>query len=252
MTRQKILKMKVDITDLELAVNKVLNMIGFNYGTYVCVSNVHMCVESFTCTDFSKIVNNADLVIPDGKPISWAQKLLGNNTAKQVRGQDIMNTLCSMSYENNLKIGLYGGSSEHLINKVKSNLNASYPGVLVEYSFSPPFRNLTPEEDLKIVNDINSSQIDILFVGLGCPKQERWMAEHKDKLSCVMIGVGAAFDFLAGEKKYAPRWIQRIGMEWVFRLLCEPGRLWKRYFTTNPVFLWHFTKQFLRYKLSSN
>lgn len=247
--RQKILNMEVDVIDLKSAMNKVLELASFDSGAYICASNVHMCIEAFSHPDFSKIVNNADLVLADGKPIYWAQKLLGNSSAKQIRGQDIMNALCNLSSKKMLNIGLYGGSSEELIDEVESNLTAMFPGIKIEYTFSPPFRALTKEEDLKVIGEINSSDIDILFLGIGCPKQERWMAEHKDKLSCVMIGVGAAFDFLAGEKKQAPKWIQFIGFEWMFRLLSEPRRLWKRYFTTIPLFLWHFSMQLLRYKI---
>jgi len=241
--------MKVNVVNLGTALRKVEVLLKAD-GSYVCVSNVHMCIEAFDSPDFANVVNNADLVIPDGKPLSWAQKLLGHKEAEQVRGQDIMNALCQLSADKGLKLGFYGGSSNELLEKVERKLTASYPDIVIEYAFSPPFRPLTAEEDTRVVSAINTAEVDILFVGIGCPKQERWMAEHKDKLSCVMLGVGAAYDFIAGEKKHAPRWVQKIGMEWFFRLCSEPKRLWRRYFSTNPRFIWHFGKQLLKSKFA--
>jgi N-acetylglucosaminyldiphosphoundecaprenol N-acetyl-beta-D-mannosaminyltransferase len=247
--KQKIINMDVDIINLNNALNKAVDMVSINKGAYVCVSNVHMCMEVFDSTDFAKLVNEADLVIPDGKPLSWAQKLLGYSEAEQVRGQDIMNALCEISGEKSFNIGFYGGSSDALLVLVKEKLLLSYPDIKITYAFSPPFRPLTDEEDAIVVAKINQEKVNVLFVGIGCPKQERWMAEHKDKLNCVMLGVGAAYDFIAGEKEHAPRWVQKIGMEWFFRLCSEPKRLWRRYFSTNPRFIWHFGKQLLKSKL---
>jgi N-acetylglucosaminyldiphosphoundecaprenol N-acetyl-beta-D-mannosaminyltransferase len=243
--RCNVISMGVDVTNLTKALHDVETLSKQGAGSYVCVSNVHMCIEVLDSNSFSEIVNSADLVIPDGKPLSWAQKLLGHKNAEQVRGQDIMNALCAASGEKSLNIGFYGGSSEELLNKVKIKLVESYPDINITYAFSPPFRPLTPEEDTEVITAINDAEVHVLFVGIGCPKQERWMAAHKDSLHCVMLGVGAAFDFIAGSKKHAPRWMQKIGMEWMFRLCSEPKRLWKRYFSTNPRFIWHFTKQYL-------
>jgi N-acetylglucosaminyldiphosphoundecaprenol N-acetyl-beta-D-mannosaminyltransferase len=241
--------MNVDLTDQTHALNLVESLAKQNKGAYVCVSNVHMCIEVMGCNDFQSIVNDADVVIPDGKPLSWAQKLLGHNDAEQVRGQDIMNGICAASGEQSINIGLYGGSSAELLAVVNNILLASYPGINITYAFSPPFRPLTGAEDADVVAAINEAKVNVLFVGIGCPKQERWMAAHKDKLSCVMLGVGAAYDFIAGSKKEAPRWIQGIGMEWLFRLCSEPKRLWRRYLYTNPRFIWHFGKQLIKHKL---
>jgi len=245
MMRTKVLTMDVDVTALRLVVDKVLQLACVNKGAYVCVSNVHMCMETFDLVDFCKVVNEADLVIPDGKPLSIAQKLLGHKGAQQVRGQDIMNALCALSGEKSLSIGFYGGSSDAVLNLVKTNLLAQFPDIKISYAFSPPFRVLSEPEDTEVVEQINKAKVDILFVGIGCPKQEIWMAGHKDKLSCVMLGVGAAFDFIAGDKKHAPRWVQKMGLEWLYRLCSEPRRLWKRYLSTNPRFIWYFLQQWL-------
>jgi len=237
--------MKVGVTTLTKTVGLIEKMSRIKQGAYVCVSNVHMCMETFDSIHFCKVVNEADLVIPDGKPLAIAQKLLGHTNAEQVRGQDIMNALCAVSGEKSLNIGFYGGSSESILDLVKFNLIAQYPDIKISYAFSPPFRALSEQEDAEVVEQINKAKVDILFVGIGCPKQEVWMADHKDKLSCVMLGVGAAFDFIAGNKKHAPRWMQKMGMEWFFRLCSEPGRLWKRYLSTNPRFIWYFLQQWL-------
>jgi N-acetylglucosaminyldiphosphoundecaprenol N-acetyl-beta-D-mannosaminyltransferase len=238
--------MEVAIINIENALTEIETLVIKKAGSYVCVSNVHMCMEVFDSLEFASIVNNADLIIPDGKPLSWAQKLLGHPQAEQVRGQDIMNALCAVSGEKSLNIGFYGGSSEQLLDTVKAKLVASYPDIRITYAFSPPFRSLTETEDADLVSAINTAKVNVLFVGIGCPKQERWMAEHKPKVNCVMLGVGAAYDFIAGEKKHAPRWVQKIGMEWFFRLLSEPKRLWRRYFSTNPRFIYYFGKQLVK------
>jgi N-acetylglucosaminyldiphosphoundecaprenol N-acetyl-beta-D-mannosaminyltransferase len=255
-----IISMDVDVINLSNALSKVEALANTSEankkGSYVCVSNVHMCMEVFDSVTFAEIVNGADLTIPDGKPLYWAQKLLGHSDAEQVRGQDIMNAICARYGKNagdkQLNIGLYGGSSNDLLQQVVTKLTVSYPEINITFSYSPPFRPLNDEEDLGITQQINDSNVNVLFVGIGCPKQERWMAEHKDQLSCVMLGVGAAYDFIAGSKKHAPRWMQQVGLEWLFRLCSEPQRLWKRYLQQNPRFIYYFTKQLINQKLRRN
>ncbi|MBM7072035.1 WecB/TagA/CpsF family glycosyltransferase [Shewanella sp. 202IG2-18] len=201
-------------------------------------------MEVFDFKDFREIVNNADLVVPDGKPLVWGQKLLGNSKAHQIRGQDLTFETCRLAEKENLSVGFYGASQETL-DAMNIKLTSHYPKLNIVYSYSPPFRQLNKEEKKLLVDNLNNSGIDILFVGLGCPKQEKWMAEHKKCLKCVMLGVGAAFDFIAGNKKHAPKWMQSVGLEWLFRLLCEPTRLWKRYLKQNPRFVWYFIQQLL-------
>jgi N-acetylglucosaminyldiphosphoundecaprenol N-acetyl-beta-D-mannosaminyltransferase len=247
-----VISMDVDVTNISTALNRVESLANSKAGSYVCVSNVHMCMEVFDSSEFESVVNNADLVIPDGRPLSWAQKLLGHSEAEQVRGQDIMNAICQQSGAKNLNIGLYGGSSDELLQKVITELKSSYPDININFSYSPPFRPLTDEEDQAIIQQINGSNVNVLLVGIGCPKQERWMAAHKEQLNCVMLGVGAAYDFIAGSKKHAPRWVQRVGFEWLFRLCSEPKRLWKRYLQQNPRFIYYFTKQLVNHKLGRN
>ena len=243
--RCSVLTMDVDVTNLDKTSDYVKKLVRLGLGAYVCVSNVQMCMETFDSDQFRSVVNNADLVIPDGRPIFWAQRLLGVKGGSQVRGMDIMRALCSSS----LRIGLYGGSSDFILHDVVSHLQGMYPDITIVYSYSPPFRSLTEDEDLQIITDINNANVDVLFTGIGCPKQEKWMAKHKEKVHCVMLGVGAAFDFIAGSKRHAPCWIQFIGCEWLFRLCSEPTRLWHRYLKQNPRFVLYLFKQIIFKKL---
>lgn len=243
--RVTVLKMQTDVTSLEGAVRKIEQLQSNPMGSYICLSNVHMCMESFDSSEFEGVVNSADLVLPDGLPIAKAQKFLGAVGSKQVRGQDLMNAVCLMAVNKGMRIGLYGGSDMSVLERVDQVLKTQFPGLDVAYKFSPPFRALSDAEDSSIVSEITDAGVDVLFVGIGCPKQEKWMAVHKADLSCVMLGVGAAFDFISGSKSHAPRWLQRIGLEWFFRLCSEPTRLWKRYLIQNPRFIYHLICQFL-------
>jgi N-acetylglucosaminyldiphosphoundecaprenol N-acetyl-beta-D-mannosaminyltransferase len=242
--------MDVDLVNIKTSLAVIEALARSNAGASVCVSNVHMCMEVFDDDRLKLIVNNADLVIPDGRPIFWAQKLLGYKNAEQVRGQDIMTALCRVLGHNKLNIGLYGGSSNALLEQVIYKLKQSYPAINISFSYSPPFYPHTSSEDEEIISAINDAEVNVLLVGIGCPKQEIWMAEHKEKISCVMVGVGAAYDFIAGSKNHAPKWMQKFGLEWFFRLSSEPGRLWKRYFKQTPRFIYCFARQLIKHKQS--
>ena len=244
---QKILKMPVAVTSYEDAGAWILAAGLERTGCYVCVSNVHMCMEAFDDPVFCQVVNEADLVVPDGMPLVWGLKLLGHAKASQVRGSDLLLYLCGEAEKAGIAIGLYGGTEDSLTDFQKF-LFRKFPGLRISFAASPPFRELSVNEKTRYVEEINASDCRILFVGIGCPKQEKWMAEHRDKLTCVMIGVGAAFDFFSGRKKHAPRWMQRLGLEWFFRLASDPRRLWKRYLKHNPRFLYFFGKQILSSK----
>jgi len=201
-------------------------------------------METYDNQDYLKVVNQADLVVPDGRPLVWALKRLGHERVSQVRGTDLFIILCKEAEKQGVPIGFYGGSNRSL-RDINTYLYNKFPALQIVASISPPFRNLTDEEDDAYVEKINDSGARILFVGLGCPKQESWMAAHIDRINCVMIGVGAAFDFISGRKKNAPRLMQQCGIEWLYRLVNEPLRLWKRYAKHNPRFVWLFYKQLL-------
>lgn len=243
-----ILDMRVDVTSLDGAAEGILALSGTGKGSTVCVANVHMCMETFDDPVFRGLVNGSDLVVADGKPLVWGQWLLGSGHAGHVRGSDLVLSVCGKAEKDGVSIGLYGGTKESL-EDFKGFLKKTYPALSIAYAFSPPFRPLTREEDRVCVDEIRASGVKILFVGIGCPKQEKWMAGKKDDLSCVMIGVGAAFDFFSGRKRHAPRWMQRIGLEWFFRFMSEPQRLWKRYAVHNPRFLGLFIMQLLKKRM---
>jgi N-acetylglucosaminyldiphosphoundecaprenol N-acetyl-beta-D-mannosaminyltransferase len=204
-------------------------------------------MESYDSPAFRRVMNSADLVTPDGMPLVWGLRLLGHKGATRVYGPDLVPIVLEMARSSRLSVGFYGGTPQAL-SRLRRVIGGRFPGLSCTYWCSPPFRALTPEEDEIVTNDINRSGARILFVGLNTPKQEYWMAAHRGRVQAVMIGVGAAFDFLAGAKRQAPRWIMRIGMEWCFRLITEPRRLWKRYLKHNPRFVVLFALQLLGLK----
>jgi N-acetylglucosaminyldiphosphoundecaprenol N-acetyl-beta-D-mannosaminyltransferase len=205
-------------------------------------------MEAYDDPAFAAKVNAAGLVVPDGMPLVWMQKLQGAKDATRVRGNDLTINVCRYAAENGLKVGFYGGRQE-VLDEIRQRAGRDFPGLQIAYIHAPPFRELTAEEDAQIVADINSAGLDILFVGLGCPKQENWMAAHRDRIDAVMMGVGAAFDFYAGNLKESPRWLSNIGLEWLFRLVMEPRRLWRRYVILNPRFILLAVEQLLGKKI---
>jgi N-acetylglucosaminyldiphosphoundecaprenol N-acetyl-beta-D-mannosaminyltransferase len=236
--------MRVDATSYGDASKHVVRWAHEQRSAYVCVASVHMVMEAFDSPTFQQLVNEADLITPDGRPLVWALKSLGARSASQVRGTDLTAYVAERAARENVPIGLYGGTSESLEAFVRI-LKARFPELQVVCQIAPPFRPLTPEEDRAVTQEILASGVRILFVGIGCPKQEVWMAEHKGQIPAVMLGVGAAFDFLTGRVRQAPRWMQVAGLEWLFRVLMEPRRLWKRYAKHNPRFAGLFLLQLL-------
>jgi N-acetylglucosaminyldiphosphoundecaprenol N-acetyl-beta-D-mannosaminyltransferase len=192
------------------------------------------------------ILNYADIATPDGMPLVWALRSFGAKEQKRVYGPTLMLHLCESAARNGHRIFLYGGREECL-HDLRARLEDRFPGLRIVGSFSPPFRPLNPEETEGIRQRIRDSEADLVFVGISCPKQERWMYENREALpGVVMIGVGAAFDFHAGRVRQAPVWIQRNGLEWLFRLAMEPARLWRRYLLVTPRFLPLWALQLLR------
>jgi len=229
------------------AINAVAKLVEQKTGGYVCFSTVHMVMESYDNPEFASKVNGGDLVIPDGMPLVWMQKLQGRKEAARVRANDLMIMLCAYAEKNKLKVGFCGGR-QYVIDAIIDRAGKEFPALEVAYAYSPPYRPLTFEEDAEITAQINESGTQILFMGLGCPKQENWMADHKLKLKCVMLGVGASFDFYAGNVRESPEWMGKLGLEWLFRLTQEPKRLWKRYLILNPRFIWLASLQLLGMK----
>jgi N-acetylglucosaminyldiphosphoundecaprenol N-acetyl-beta-D-mannosaminyltransferase len=244
LTSRRVLGMRVDATSYEDASRRVVRWACEGRSGYVCVATVHMTMEAFDSAAFRQVVNGADLVTPDGRPLVWALRSLGVRGASQVRGTDLTTHVVERAARENVPIGLYGGTPESLEVLVRV-LRKRYPGVRVVCQIAPPFRPLRPEEDEAVTREIVASGARILFVGIGCPKQERWMVAHKGRIPAVMLGVGAAFDFHTGRVRQAPHWMQVAGLEWVFRLLMDPRRLWRRYAKNNPRFVALFLMQLL-------
>lgn len=220
----------------ETVVDQILGWAATAESRYVCAANVHLVMEAYDAYEFAEVVNNADIVVPDGMPLVWMLRLKGQRNQQRVYGPTLMLHVLESAVRENIPVGFYGGAPE-VLEPLVERMQARYERLNAAFSFSPPFGVMSPQEDAKIVDQINQSGARILFVGLGCPKQENWMAEHRGKVTAVMLGVGAAFDFHAGSKPQAPPWIQKIGFEWLFRLVTEPGRLWKRYAYHNLRFI---------------
>jgi N-acetylglucosaminyldiphosphoundecaprenol N-acetyl-beta-D-mannosaminyltransferase len=238
---------RVDVTSYAQATAAIARWTSAPHGRYICVCSVHPVIEARDDPRFRDIMNGADLVTPDGVPLVWALRLLGASVATRVYGPDLTSVVCSWAAESGTPVGFYG-STPAVLERLTANLSARYPTLHINYRQSPPFRPLSGSERQSVIDAIRASGIRVLFVGLGCPKQERWMAEQREELDVVMLGVGAAFDYLAGTLRRPPAWIQRIGLEWLFRLLIEPRRLWRRYLRNNPRFLVLFAKQYVSFR----
>jgi N-acetylglucosaminyldiphosphoundecaprenol N-acetyl-beta-D-mannosaminyltransferase len=242
-----IVDVRVDATSYRDATAQITQWARPRMSKYVCVAAVNNVMEAHDNADFRRIMNEADLVTPDGMPLVWGLRALGVRDATRVYGPHLTPAVLDAAAAKGLQVGFYGGSPESLEALLRT-VNDRWPQLRVSYSLSPPFRPLSETEEARVIRDINASGTQILFVGLGCPKQEVWMARNRGRVRAVMIGVGAAFDYLAGAKRQAPSLMQRTGTEWIFRLVTEPKRLWKRYLRHNPRFVALFGAQLIRNK----
>ena len=210
----------------------------------VCITNVHSVVTARSDANFQRVLQEADLVTPDGAPVAWMMRRLGARGQERINGPDLMLKYCELAAQRGEPMYFYG-STPQTLEKLKVALQARFPGLVVAGAYSPPFRALSAQEDEAIVEAINGSGARTVWVGLGCPKQETWMAAHRGRIHAVMVGVGAAFDYHAGTIQRAPLWMQRHGLEWLHRLCSEPGRLWRRYLFTNTAFVLGAARQWL-------
>lgn len=246
--RANILGVGISAVNMAEALETIVGWIAQREHHYVCVTGVHGVMESQRDDGVRAIHNRAGLVVPDGMPLVWLCRAKGHKHVARVYGPDLMLSVCERSLETGYRHFLYGGA-EGVPELLAEKLSQRLPGVRIVGTHSPPFRTLTPSEDAAVVRMINESGAGIVWVGLSTPKQERWMAFHVGRLKApVLIGVGAAFDFHAGLKRQAPRWMQRSGLEWFFRLITEPRRLWRRYLVNNPLFMLLVLSQALRLK----
>ena len=241
--RTNILGVGVSAVDMAQALEMIEGWIASKEPHYVCVSGVHGVMESQRDEMLRRIHNSAGLVTPDGMPLVWLSRMKGFRHVERVYGPDLMLACCERSIAKGYRHFFYGGA-EGVPERLAARLRERFPGLSVAGGYSPPFRPLSTEEDDALIRRIDETNPDIVWVGLSTPKQERWMYEHVGRLRApVVIGVGAAFDFHAGLKRQAPRWMQRSGLEWFFRLVTEPRRLWRRYLINNPLFVWNILLQ---------
>ena len=247
---QRILGIVLRVTTYTQVIDCIVRWAASFESRYVCFANVHMIMEAYHDTGYFQTVNAADLTVPDGVPLVWALRAVGSAAATRVYGPDTTRLLLQRASDLQLPVGFYGSKPETLT-ALLDRVHQVYPDLKIAYSWAPPFRPLSPAEDDGAVQAINAAGVCILFVGLGCPKQEEWMAQHRSRVNAVMLGVGAAFDFLSETKRQAPRWMMRAGLEWVFRFVTEPRRLWVRYLKNNPKFVLLFARQVLNQALKT-
>lgn len=252
--RVNVLGVGVDALDMPSAVDRILSASTSARGAYVCVTGVHGVMEAQHDSRLREILNGSLATTPDGMPMVWLGKLAGFRRMRRVYGPDLMLELCRRSVESGATHYLYGGN-EGVATDLAEKLRARFTGIRIVGTFTPPFRPLNADEERRLLKELEELRPNFFWVGLSTPKQERFMAEYRERLPVnVMLGVGAAFDMHSGRVKQAPRWMQRTGLEWLFRVLQEPRRLFRRYAKNNPAFVWRVLLQHLgvrQYSLGS-
>ena len=232
--------MGVDVAavDMDYTLDYVANNLDTLRGNYICVTNVHTVVTSYRDAEYAAVQNGSAFCTPDGKPLSVVGRKRGHEGMDRVAGPDLMGRVFADERFAERSHYFYGSTQETL-DLLEQKLGEAYPGLKIAGMYSPPFRKLTEEERAADLARINASNADFLWVGLGAPKQERWMAANEGKVDALMIGVGAGFDYFAGNIKRAPMWMQKAGLEWLYRLMQDPKRLFSRYVTTNASFIYN-------------
>lgn len=251
MKKLPIISSMVSIGDYQNFIDSLVDLSQTETSSYVCVTNVHMLMEAHHSKVFAKVLDEANIATPDGKPVAKGLGWLHKYNQPRVAGMDLMGSLFARSEKDNLTVFLFG-SSDEVLAKIQDNAKIEFPDLKIVGAISPPFRTLEDSEKALMVEQINAVNPDFVFVALGCPKQETWMAEHKGKVNSCMIGLGGAFPVYAGIVPRAPQWMQNYGLEWLFRLYKEPRRLWRRYSYTNSKFIVLFVMQFIRLRILKN
>lgn len=235
----------IDALTWQEALGRIASWAQARESRYVCVCNVHSVVTASGDPEFRQIVEGADMVTSDGMPVAWALRRLGYPRQQRLDGPNLMWKFCEQAARSGESVYLLG-STDTTLAALDARLREAFPSLSIGGRHAPPFRPISELEDRHIVDAINASGARVVFVALGCPKQERWMAAHRGRVRAVMIGVGAAFDYHAGSINRAPQWMQNSGLEWLHRLASEPRRLWKRYLVTNTLFLLGLVRQLWR------
>jgi N-acetylglucosaminyldiphosphoundecaprenol N-acetyl-beta-D-mannosaminyltransferase len=247
---QSVLGARIDAISWDEAVERIYAWSERREYRYVCICNVHSVVTAAHDPQFRLVINEADLATPDGAPIAWSLRHFGFREQQRINGPDLMWRYLRKAEQNGQSVYFYG-STEHVLRKLRESMAIHFPHLQIAGTYAPPFYAPTIQEDQDEVDAINHSGAHIVFVGLGCPKQEKWMAEHCGRINAVLVGVGAAFDYHSGMIKRAPSWFQDHGLEWLHRLYSEPRRLFKRYLVTNSLFIYGITRQLFSNRLNS-
>ena len=241
----KIISLYVDHLGFDESLDRVMELALKKKPSYTCFANVHMTIEAYKDKSFLEKVNNADLVFADGKPIAFACKLLHHKKQQRVSGMDLTPCILEKANEKNLSVFIYG-STEDVSTAMKEKIAVDFSHIRFAGAVSPPFRPPTGDELKNDIETINRSGAHLVLVALGCPKQEKWMAENSDKINAVLLGVGGALPVVAGIQKRAPKWMQNMALEWFYRLLQQPGRLFTRYFYTNSYFIFLLGRDWIK------
>lgn len=245
---QSVIGVPVTAESFETQMDTILDWAQQRLSKVVCVANVHMLIEAKHNFSFARILHRADIITPDGMPLAWLTSWINHKPQDRVAGMDILLNLCRQATQKN--VGLFFlGSTPQVLGKIQNRLDREYPNLPISGMEALPFRPLTYEEDEALIRRLNNSGAGVILISLGCPKQERWMHAHKHRVNAVMIGIGGVFPVFAGLQKWAPAWVRKSGLEWLYRLVQEPQRLWKRYATTIPLFLWLGAKQLVKVHL---
>ncbi len=246
-----VLGVPLAVTDYERTLDWIDAAVALGAREYLCVAAVHTVMESRDDDALREAVDGAAFTVPDGQPLAWALRKLGHDIDARVYGPELMARACARSERSGQRFYLYGGRDDRSLAQLAANLLDRHPGLQLAGGWSPPFRELSDAELDDVAARINAARPDVVWVGIGVPKQEKWMAAMRDRLDApVLVGVGAAFDFHAGLIPQAPAWMQRRGLEWLFRLKQEPGRLWRRYARHNPRFVAGFARQWATHRRS--
>jgi N-acetylglucosaminyldiphosphoundecaprenol N-acetyl-beta-D-mannosaminyltransferase len=246
-----LLDVPIALVDYEQTLDWIDAAVASQTPGYICVAATHTVMAARDDSELRAAVLGADFTVPDGQPLVWALRLLGHRVRDRVYGPTLMEVACERAARTGRRFYLYGGRNQRALVQLAQALEARFPGLQIVGGHAPPFRPLTPSEEAAVVADIERCRPDVVWVGIGVPKQEKWMAQMRPRLGApVLVGVGAAFDFHAGLIPQAPNWMQRLGLEWAFRLSQEPRRLWRRYLRYNPRFVTGFARQYARSRLS--
>lgn len=235
----------MDVLEWDDALARISGWARAGESRYVCICNAHSVVTASNDPAFMRVIREADMATPDGAPVAWLMRKLGAAKQERINGPDLMMRYCELAAASGEPIYLYG-NTEPTLAELQVRLKQRWPGLVIAGAYSPPFRATAELEDPAVIEAINASGARTVWVSLGCPKQEMWMARHRGKINAVMLGVGAAFDYHAGTLRRAPRWMRAAGLEWLHRLVTEPRRLWRRYLFTNSAFIVKAASQLLR------